>query len=197
MALNDEKNQRGLQRWLQQRLGTRFAPDGMPTRLDDAQDECATTRGDDGQKDQLAAGAIIPDVGDGQKDEIPAGAIIAAGDDDQTDPFATDPIITKLKPPLIDDDVVTFRGWLGPLQDGRYKLFTSRGLARWLEIPEAALLYQLPGKKQRDRDAFSIVWVKHEARLIECHRAKACQLVDADFQFDGDPTEGRPKYGGG
>ena len=111
--------------------------------------------------------------------------------------FKTDDIITQLKPPIDDDDVVTFHGWLGPLQNGSYKLFTSRTLDRWLEIPEDALLYQLPGKKERDRDAFSIVWVKHEARLIACHRAKACHLVDADFQVDGDPTATYPTYGGG
>jgi hypothetical protein len=136
----------------------------------------------------------------------PAGGGPAGGRQEEDHPgFVTDDIIGKLKPPFGDDDVVTFRGWLGPLQegmgtgplkDGFYNFFTGHGLTRWLQIPKDALLYQLPGKKERDRDAFSIIWVKHEARLIACYQAKACQLVDADFHID-DPTAGGPKYGGG
>jgi hypothetical protein len=115
----------------------------------------------------------------------------------QKDLFATDEIISKLTPPIVDDDVVTFRGWLGPLEGGFFRLFTSRSLDRWLEIPEHALLYQLPGKSAHEHDAFSIVWVRHEARLIESRRAKARQLVDASSQTDTDPGAHYPMYGHG
>jgi hypothetical protein len=143
------------------------------------------------EKDELT-----PSEDDGDETAQRKPAVTIPHGNDRKFQFETDDIITKLSPPFDDDDLVTFRGWLGPLQNGSFKLFTSRALDRWLEIPKDALLYQLPGKKERDRDAFSIVWVKYQARLVECHRAKACQLVDADFEVDGDPTATYPKYGG-
>jgi len=134
---------------------------------------------------------------DEQTKRSEAGRIRAHKDDDEPKKrFTTDDIIAKLSPPFDKDEVVTFRGWLGPLENGFYKLFTSRALDRWLQIPQGDLRYQLPGNKQRDHDAFSIVWVKHEARLTECHTAKACRLAEADFQVDRDPTATYPNYGG-
>lgn len=110
------------------------------------------------------------------------------------DNFTPDGITDLVSGRPDDVEVVTFRGFLSAEKDGGiYRLYTSRSLDEWLEIPKPALLYQLPGRGQRD--GFSIVWVKRHERLISCRRAKACHLVvEADSEFEMDPTSAGAKY---
>jgi hypothetical protein len=117
-----------------------------------------------------------------------------------------DGVIDELKPEFFDGvqdgEVVAFRGLLGPKTErGSYQLFTSIRLDEWLEIPEAALLFQLPSKNQTGNAISSIVWVKHNARLVQCHRAKACQFADVEAEMGINPTmtgggdASKPRYG--
>jgi hypothetical protein len=119
-----------------------------------------------------------------------------------------DGVIDRLAPGFFDGvqaggEVVAFEGLLGPKTErGSYRLFTSMRLDEWLEIPEAALLFQLPGKDQTGDTISSIVWVKCDERLVRCHRAKACRFADAEAEMGMDPAmTGRgnaeaPRYGG-
>ncbi len=116
-----------------------------------------------------------------------------------TDPVAagptitTDPIIQELAPPFDDRGVVLFEGWMsGETADGKYRLFTSPRMDQWLEIPKDDLLFQIPSSARTNANE-SIVWVRHDAMLVECHKAKACHLAEAGSD---DPTSGAkyPKY---
>jgi hypothetical protein len=108
------------------------------------------------------------------------------------EPTITPDDITALMPGRpYDVDVVTFRGYLSAEADDFYRLFTSKRLDEWLEIPKHALLFQLPGNVQMD--AMSTVWVQRDERLVECHRARACHLAaEADAEFGMDPTNTNP-----
>jgi len=113
-----------------------------------------------------------------------------------TGAFEPDEIVGSAGAPFSEDRVV-LRGLLGPrVQSGEgafYRLFASTSLDRWLQIPEAAL------KSRFKSEGGSFVWVVRDARLLECHQARACHFAEPGSAFDVDPTSspaGRyPRYG--
>ena len=63
-------------------------------------------------------------------------------------------------------DVMMLTGYLGDLsEEGHERLYLSRDLTNYVEIPKAAILHQAPLPKEQDAYGGVTVWVKKDAAL--------------------------------